>query len=159
MAGCSQWPLHLRMRPASFHGRACPPRHSIPAVFQTPSRSAAPGPTGNLHEESETAEHQRKAAGKPWCRLAAYITRFPRPPRARCRPQITSTKCEGVKCSNSRLAATPALEGFERSHSTLKLRCNTASYKLKQTLLIPRARPIAAAPRRTEAHPGVNSCS
>ena len=159
LAWCSRRPLQLRTCPASFHGRACPPRHPIPAVFQTPSQSVAPGPTGNLHEEGQTAEHQRKAAGKPWRRLAAYITRFPRPPRARCRPRITSMKCQGVKCSNSRLAATPVLEGFERSRGTLKLRCNATSYKMKQTLLIPRAQPIAAAPHRTEAHAGVNSCS
>ena len=181
MLGAAAQPPHLRQdsakqeHPQGWHALglvqpAASVAADVPCFFPREGLSPSPphtccvpdtltecgtGPTGSLHEEGQTAEHQRKAAGKPWCHLAAYITRFP----ARCRPQITSMKCQGVKCSNSRLAATPALEGFKRSCGTLKLRCNTTSYKMKQTLLIPRAQPIAAAPHRTEAHAGVNSCS
>lgn len=115
-------------RLASLHGRAFPPpRHSPPAVFRTPSRSTAPGPTGDLPVPRPKARkgRLRNTRGRqPESRGGASLPTPHAAPASTLAVQTAHHKHEvrGAERSSSRLAATPALEGFECSRGALKLR-------------------------------------
>lgn len=88
-------------RPASLHGRACPPlatphllcpRHPHGAQRQGQQGTCLCSVQTQGRGDCETPEEgSRKAAAAPRC---PHHT-LPQPPRSRCRPLITNTKCVG----------------------------------------------------------------